>query len=77
MSLPKYFWVDAINIACQVLDIMVIRTILEKTPYGLIIGRKLNISYFFFFGCKCFNLNNGKGVLGKFDANSNEGIFLG
>ena len=29
------------------------------------------------FGCKCFVLNNGKDNLGKFDAKSDEGIFLG
>jgi len=28
------------------------------------------------FGWKCFVLNNGKDNLGKFDAKSNEGIFL-
>jgi len=27
--------------------------------------------------CKCFALNNGKDNLGKFDAKSDEGIFLG
>ncbi|XP_075100900.1 uncharacterized protein LOC142176674 [Nicotiana tabacum] len=29
------------------------------------------------FGCKCFVLNNGKEALEKFDAKSDEGIFLG
>ena len=29
------------------------------------------------FGCKCYGLNNGKESLGKFDAKSDKGIFLG
>ena len=36
-----------------------------------------NISYFHAFGCKCFVHNNGKETLRKFDAKSNECIFLG
>ena len=39
--------------------------------------KKPNISYFHIFGCKCFIHNNGKKNLGKFDARSNEDIFLG
>ena len=54
-----------------------IRPILKKTPYELFKERKPNISYFHPFGCKCFVLNNGKDNLGKFDAKSDEGIFLG
>lgn len=38
---------------------------------------KPNISYFTFFYCKCFILNNGNDSLCKFDVKSNEGIFLG
>ena len=53
------------------------RPILKKTPYELFNGRKPNISHLHVFGCKCFVLNNGKENLGKFDAKSDEGIFLG
>ncbi|KAK8585732.1 hypothetical protein V6N13_050704 [Hibiscus sabdariffa] len=54
-----------------------IRPILNKTPYELLKKKKPNISYFHPFGCKCFVLNNGKDNLGKFDAKSDEAIFLG
>ena len=54
-----------------------IRPILRKTPYEQFNGRKPNISHLHVFGSKCFVLNNGKGNLGKFDAKSDEGIFLG
>src|SRR3954467_7432602 len=67
-GLPKYFWADAINTACYVLNRILIRPILNKTPYELLKGRKLNISHLRVFGCKCFILNNGKENLGKFEA---------
>ena len=50
---------------------------LKKKPYELWKGRKPNIAYFHIFGCRCFVLNNGKERLGKFDAKSDEAIFLG
>jgi len=77
MNLPKYFWADAINIACHVLNTIVLRPILDMTPYKLLKGRKPNLSYLRVFGCKCFILNNGKDKLGKFNAKANDGIFLG
>ena len=40
-------------------------------------GKLPNISYFHTFGCKYFFHNNGKKTLGKFDAKSDKGIFLG
>ena len=67
-NLPKYFWAEAINTACYILNRVLIRPILKKTPYELWKGRKPNINYFHVFGCKCFVLNNGKDRLGKFDA---------
>jgi len=60
-----------------VLNRILIRPILKKTPYELFKGRKPNISHFRVFGCKCFILNNGKDNLGKFDSKANGGIFLG
>jgi len=32
-NLPKYFWADAVNTACYVLNRVLIRPILQKTPY--------------------------------------------
>jgi len=76
-NLPKYFWADAVNTACYVLNRVLIRPILKKTPYELFKGRKPNIYHFRIFGCKYFILNNGKDNLGKFDSKADEGIFLG
>jgi hypothetical protein len=49
---------------------------LNKNLYELWKNRKPNIGYFKNFGCKCFVLND-RDNLGKFDAKSDEGIFLG
>jgi len=76
-NLSKYFWANAVNAACYVLNRVLIRQILKKTPYELFKGRKPNIYHFRVFGCKCFILNNGKDNLGKFDSKADEGIFLG
>ncbi|KAH9704464.1 Integrase catalytic domain-containing protein [Citrus sinensis] len=75
-SLPKYFWAEAVNTACYVLNRVLIRPNLNKTPYELWKDRKPNIGYFKVFGCKCFVLNT-KDNLGKFDPKSDVGIFLG
>ncbi|KAH9651466.1 Integrase catalytic domain-containing protein [Citrus sinensis] len=75
-ALPKYFWAEAVNIACYVLNRVLIRPHLNKTPYELWKDRKPNIGYFKVFGCKCFILNT-KDNLGKFDPKSDVGIFLG
>ena len=76
-SLPKYFWAEAVNTACYIMNRALIRPILKKPPYELYNGRKPNISHLHVFGCKCFVLSNGKDNLGKFDAKFDVGIFLG
>ncbi|XP_070040582.1 uncharacterized protein [Nicotiana tomentosiformis] len=54
-----------------------IRSLLNKTPYELLNGRKPKLTHLRTFGYKCFVLNNGKEALGKFNAKCDEGIFLG
>jgi len=74
-SLPKYFWGYAMSTTFYVLNRVLIRPILKKTPYELFKGKKPNISHLKVFGCKCFILNNGKDNLGKFDSKADERIF--
>jgi len=76
-NLPKFFRADVVNIACYVLNRVLIKPILKKIPYELFKGRKPNISHLRVFGCKCFILNNGKDNIGKFDSKADQGIFLG
>jgi hypothetical protein len=40
---PKKFWAEAINTACHASNRVYIHRLLEKTPYELLIGKKLNI----------------------------------
>ncbi|KAH9686293.1 Integrase catalytic domain-containing protein [Citrus sinensis] len=75
-ALPKYFWAEAVNTTCYVLNRVLIRSYLNKTPYELWKDRKPNIGYFKVFGCKCFILNT-KDNFGKFDPKYDVGIFLG
>jgi hypothetical protein len=49
---------------------------MEKTPYELLNGRKLNIAYFWVFSCKCYILK--KDIrLSKFEKKYDEGFLLG
>jgi len=74
--LPKYFWADAVSTTCYVMNRVLIRPILKKTPYELLNGKKPHIGHLKVFGCKCYILNNGKDKLGKFDEKVDNGIFL-
>ena len=64
------------NTSCYVLNRILLRPILKKTPYELWKNKKLNISYLKVFGCKFFILNT-KDNLEKFNAKSDVGIFFG
>ena len=74
--IAKYFWAEVVNTTCYVLNRVLIRPLLNKTSYELFYGRTPKIDYFKVFGCKCFLLNT-RDNLDKFDAKSDEGIFLG
>ena len=76
-KIKNQFWVEAINIACYTINHCMTRPPLEKTSYELLKGRKTNISHLRVFRCKCFIHNNGKNLPEKFDARSDNGIFLG
>ena len=54
-NLPKYFWAEAVNTSCYVLNRILLRPILKKTPYELWKNKKPNISYF-----KVFKTYKGK-----------------
>jgi len=75
-NVKEYFWAEAINTSCYILNRVSIRKVLNKTPYELWKNIKPSISYFHIFGCYCYILNN-KEKLGKFDPKSDKAIFLG
>ena len=75
-NVEKYFWVEAINTFCYIINHVSIRKILNKTSYELWKNKKPNIVYFRIFGCYCYILND-KENLRKFDSKPNKEIFLG
>ncbi|CAM8951647.1 unnamed protein product [Rhodiola kirilowii] len=76
-GVPRGFWAEAVHAACHILNRASLQAMIGKTPYELLRGRKPNISHLKVFGCKCYVHNNGKESLGKFDARSDEGVFVG
>ncbi|GJR05996.1 retrovirus-related pol polyprotein from transposon TNT 1-94 [Tanacetum coccineum] len=75
-SLPQKFWCNAADTSTYILNRILIRSILGKTPYELLRGIKPTLDYFRVFGSKCFILNT-KDYFTKFDPKSYEGVFLG
>ncbi|GJV87278.1 retrovirus-related pol polyprotein from transposon TNT 1-94 [Tanacetum coccineum] len=74
-SLPQKFWCNAVDTSTYILNRILIRAILGKTPYELFRDRKPTLDYFRVFGSKCFILNT-KDYITKFDPKSYEGVFL-
>ncbi|GJS23835.1 retrovirus-related pol polyprotein from transposon TNT 1-94 [Tanacetum coccineum] len=74
--IPQKFWCNAVDTSTYILNRILIRPILGKTPYEILRGRKPTLDYFKVFGSKCFILNT-KDYLTKFDLKSYEGVFLG
>nr|GEW81810.1 retrovirus-related Pol polyprotein from transposon TNT 1-94 [Tanacetum cinerariifolium] len=75
-SFVQKFWCNVIDTLTYILNRILIRAILGKTPYELLRSRKPTLDYFRVFGSKCFILNT-KDYVAKFDPKSYEGIFLG
>ncbi|GJU12615.1 retrovirus-related pol polyprotein from transposon TNT 1-94 [Tanacetum coccineum] len=75
-SIPQKFWCNVVDTSTYILNRILIRPILGKTPYEIFRGRKPSLEYFKVFGSKCFILNT-KDYLTKFDTKSYEGVFLG
>ena len=75
-DMPINLWAEAVNIACHTVNRVYFRPNTNNTPYELWKGRKPNVKYFRIFGSTCFILKDKENV-GKFDSQSNEGIFLG
>jgi hypothetical protein len=72
---PRRFWTDAISTACYISNQIFLHSILHLTPFELHFGRKLSVSHFSPFRCKCFVLKRRN--LDKFESRSFDGILLG
>ncbi|XP_024171720.1 uncharacterized protein LOC112177689 [Rosa chinensis] len=72
---PK-LWAEAISTACYTANRAFLRPGTNKTPYELWKGKKPNVSHLRVFGSPCY-IYRDREYLGKFDARSDKGIFLG
>ncbi|XP_075109035.1 putative mitochondrial protein AtMg00710 [Nicotiana tabacum] len=59
-GIAKNFKAEAINTAYYLVNRCMIRSLLNKTPYDLLNGRKPKLTHLRIFGCKCYVLNNSK-----------------
>ena len=64
------------NTSCHIENRIFFRAGTKKTSYEIWKEKKPKVKYFQLFGSKCYILNDREN-LGKFDAKSDEGIFLG
>ena len=75
-KLSKRLWAEAISTACYIINRVFLRPNTSKTPYEIWKGKRPNVSHFHVFGCVCYVLRDREHV-GKFDAKSDVGVFLG
>ena len=70
------YWREVVNTTIHILNRGQVRINSNMTPYELWFGRTPSLKYFKVFGSKCY-IKRIDENLGKFDARSDEGIFLG
>jgi len=75
-SIPQKFWCDAVATSCYILNRVLLRPMMNKTPYEVLKNKKPSLKHIRVFGCKCFVLNK-RDHLTKFDPKAYEGVFLG
>nr|GFA55119.1 Gag-Pol polyprotein [Tanacetum cinerariifolium] len=73
---PLFLWAEAIATACFTQNRSIIHCRFNKTPYELINGRKLDISFLHVFGALCYPKNDRKDI-GKLGAKGDIGFFIG
>ncbi|GJZ20318.1 retrovirus-related pol polyprotein from transposon TNT 1-94 [Tanacetum coccineum] len=73
---PLFLWAEAVATACYTQNRSMIRRRHDKTPYELLHDRKPDLSYLHVFGALCYP-NNDSENLGKLQAKSDIGIFIG
>nr|GFB27894.1 retrovirus-related Pol polyprotein from transposon TNT 1-94 [Tanacetum cinerariifolium] len=73
---PLFLWAEAIATACFTQNRSIIHRRFNKTPYELINGKKLDISFLHVFGALCYPKNDREDI-GKLGAKSDIGFFIG
>ena len=75
-SLPRSFWAEAIHTSCYIINRVIVRPMLKRTPYELYRCKVPIIEHLRPFGCSCHILKQGIN-LNKFEAKTDIGIFVG
>ena len=75
-QIPQKFCGEVVNTSCHIGNRIFFRVGTKKTAYEIWNGKKPRVKYFRVFGSKCYILNDRENP-GKFDAKSDEDIFLG
>ena len=75
-QIPQKFWGEDMNTSCHMGKRIFFRMGIKKTAYEIWNGKKPRVKYFRMFGSKWYILNDRENP-GKFDAKSDEDIFLG
>nr|GEX09077.1 Gag-Pol polyprotein [Tanacetum cinerariifolium] len=73
---PLFLWAEAIATACFTQNHSIIHRQFNKTPYELINGRKLDISFLHVFGALCYPKNDREDIR-KLGAKGDIGFFIG
>nr|GEX21168.1 hypothetical protein [Tanacetum cinerariifolium] len=73
---PLFLWAEAIATACFTQNRSIIHRRFNKTPYELINGRKLDISFLHVFGALYYPKNDSEDI-GKLGAKGDIGFFIG
>nr|GEW95040.1 retrovirus-related Pol polyprotein from transposon TNT 1-94 [Tanacetum cinerariifolium] len=73
---PLFLWAEAIATVCFTQNRSIIHCRFNKTPYELINGRKLNISFLYVFDALCYPKNDRK-YIRKLGAKGDIGFFIG
>nr|GEZ20457.1 retrovirus-related Pol polyprotein from transposon TNT 1-94 [Tanacetum cinerariifolium] len=73
---PLFLWAEAIATACFTQNRSIIHCRFNKTPYELINGRKLDISFLHVFDALCYPKNDRKDI-GKLGDKGDIGFFIG
>nr|GEU32827.1 integrase, catalytic region, zinc finger, CCHC-type, peptidase aspartic, catalytic [Tanacetum cinerariifolium] len=73
---PLFLWAEAIATACFTQNRSIIHRHFSKTPYKLINGRKLDISFLHVFRALCYPKND-RNDIGKLGAKGDIGFFIG
>nr|GFA83643.1 hypothetical protein [Tanacetum cinerariifolium] len=73
---PLFLWAEAIATTCFTQNCSIIHRRFNKTPYELINGRKLDISFLHVLGALCYPKNDREDI-GKLGAKGDIGFFIG